>query len=141
MRAARTAAARTAAGTTVIATGSAPGARTARRGTGPASAAGEGGASAADEGGASAAGEGGLAGAVFQEAAHAGLLVLGAEQGGELHPLDLQAGGQVDAEPGVDGLLGGAQRERRAADVALHHVQGRLVNRIVRHHLVHQADL
>src|SRR5437879_13919106 len=99
MTAARTAAARTAAGTTVTPTGSGPGARTARRGTGPASAA----------------GEGGLAGAVFQEAAHAGLLVLGAEQGGELHPLDLQAGGQVDAEPGVDGLLGGAQRERRAA--------------------------
>ena len=35
------------------------------------------------------AGEGGLAWAVFQEAAHAGPLVLGAEQRGELHPLDL----------------------------------------------------
>src|SRR5580704_10883396 len=99
MTAARTAAARTAAGTAVTATGSAvtaagsaPGARTARRGTGPASAA----------------GEGGFAGAVLQEAAHAGPLVLGAEQRGELHPLDLQAGGQVDAEAGVDGLLGGA---------------------------------
>ena len=89
----------------------------------------------------SAAGEGGFAGAVFQEAAHAGLLVLGAEQRGELHPLDLQAGGQVDAEAGVDGLLGGAQRERGAAGVAPHHVQGRLVDRVVRHHLVHQADL
>src|SRR6476660_3490918 len=100
MKAARTAAARTAAaGTAVSATGSAPGTRTARRGTGPASAA----------------GEGGFAGAVFQEAAHAGLLVLGAEQRGELQPLDLQAGGQVDAEPGVDGLLGGAQREGGAA--------------------------
>src|SRR2546421_8387919 len=124
--AARTAAARTAtAGTAVIATRSAPGARTARRGTGPASAA----------------GEGGLAGAVFQEAAHAGLLVLGAEQRGELHPLDLPAGGQGDAEAGVDGLLGGAQRERGAAGVAPRKVQGRLVDRIVRHYLVHQADL
>src|SRR4029077_8659445 len=127
MTAARTAAARTAAGAavtaTVTATGSAPGTRTARRGTEPASAA----------------GEGGFAGAVFQEAAHAGLLVLGTEQRGELHSLDLQAGGQVDAEAGVDGLLGGAQRERGAAGVAPHHVQGRLVDRVVRHHLVHQA--
>ena len=95
----------------------------------------------AGNGPASAAGEGGLAGAVLQEAAHAGPLVLGAEQRGELHPLDLQAGGQVDAEAGVDGLLGGAQRERRAAGVALHQVHGGLVHRVVRHHLVHQADL
>src|SRR6201985_1006828 len=116
MTAARTPAARTPAGTAVTATGAAPGARPARRGTGPASAA----------------GEGGLAGAVLQEAAHAGPLVLGAEQRGELHPLDLQAGGQVDAEPGVDGLLGGAQRERRAAGVALHHVHGGLVHLRVR---------
>src|SRR3979409_2613913 len=106
MTAARTAAAGATASTAVTATGSAPGARTARRGTGPASTA----------------GEGGFAGTVFQEAAHAGLLVLGAEQRGELHSLDLQAGGQVDAEAGVDGLLGGAQRERGAAGVALHHV-------------------
>src|SRR5436309_2710096 len=119
MTAARTAAARTAAGTAVTARGGAPGARTARRGTGPPSAA----------------SEGGFAGAVLEEAAHAGLLVLGAEQRGELHPLDFQAGGQVDAEPGVDGLLGGAQRERGAAGVALHHVQGRLVDRVVRPHL------
>src|SRR5258705_1313779 len=126
MTAARTAAARTAAAATAVtATGSARGARTARRGTGPASAA----------------REGGLARAVFQEAAHAGLLVLGAEQRGELHPLDLKPGGQVGAEPGVDGLLGGAQRERGTAGVALYHVQGRLVDRIVRHHLVHQPDL
>src|ERR1700748_2157015 len=121
MTAARTAARTAAAGTAVTATGSAPGARNARGGTGPASAA----------------GEGGLAGAVLQEAAHAGPLVLGAEQGGELYPLDLQPGSQVDAEPGVDGLLGGAQRERRAAGVALHHVQGSLVHLRVRHHLVH----
>src|SRR5256885_15800434 len=110
MTAARMAAARMAATTAVSEAGSAPEARTARRGTGPTSAA----------------GEGGFAGAVFQEAAHAGLLVLAAEQRGELHPLDLQAGGQVDAEAGVDGLLGGAQRERGAAGVAPHQVQGRL---------------
>src|SRR5438876_11774487 len=119
MTAARTAAARTAAGTAVTATGSAPGARTARRGTGPASAA----------------GEGGFAGAVFQEAAHAGLLVRGAEQRGELHPLDLQAGGEVDAEAGADRLLGCAQRERGAAGVALSEVQRRRVDRSDRHHL------
>src|SRR5690348_11454365 len=117
MTAARTAAratASTAVTAAVTATGSAPGARTARRGTGPASAA----------------GEGGLTRAVLQEAAHAGLLVFGAEQRGELHSLDLQAGGQVDAEAGVDGLLGSAQRERGAAGIALHHVQRRLVDRI-----------
>ena len=60
----------------------------------------------------SAAGEGGLAGAVLEEAAHADALVLGAEQGGELDPLDLQAGGQVHAQAVVDGLLGRPQRER-----------------------------
>src|ERR1700749_3699977 len=120
MTAARTAAARTAAGTAGTTAGSAPGARTAGRGTGPASAP----------------GEGGFAGALLQEAAHAGPLVLGAEQRGELHPLDLEAGGQVDAEPGVDGLLGGAQRERRAAGVALHHAHRGLVHLRVRHHLV-----
>src|SRR5271166_6355085 len=65
----------------------------------------------------SAAGEGGFAGAAFQEAAHAGPLVLGAEQGGEVGPLDLQAGAQVHAEALVDGLLGRAQRQGGAAHV------------------------
>src|SRR5579859_79411 len=52
----------------------------------------------------SAPGEGRLSRAVLEEAAHAGALVLGGEQGGELDPFELQAGGQVRAQAGVDGL-------------------------------------
>src|SRR5690606_1273025 len=52
----------------------------------------------------SAPGELRLARAVLHEAAHPDLLVLGAEQRRELHPLDLQAGAQVRLEPAVDRL-------------------------------------
>src|ERR1700723_3396351 len=68
--------------------------------------------------------EGGLARAVLKEAAHAVLLVLGGEQGGEVRPLDLQAGGQIDLKAPVDGLLGGPQRQRRGRRVLGDHVPG-----------------
>src|ERR1700722_2470544 len=82
--------------------------------------------------------EGGLPRAVLKEAAHAVLLVLGGEQGGEVHPLDLQAGGQIDLEAPVDGLLGGPQRQRRAGRVLGDHVPIRPLDLDVRYDLVGQ---
>src|SRR5215472_12470924 len=62
-------------------------------------------------------GERGLARSILHEAAHARALVLGREQASEMQSLDLEAGVEVDVEAVVDGLLGGAQRERRAARI------------------------
>src|ERR1700722_13037311 len=59
-------------------------------------------------------GKAGLPGAVLDEAAHAGLGVLGGEQAREVQPLDLQPSVEVGLQPLVDGLLGRPQRHRRA---------------------------
>src|ERR1700728_3368400 len=80
--------------------------------------------------------EDGLSRAILQEAAHAGLLVRGGEQGGELQPLDLEPGGQVDLEAVVDRLLGGTQGERRGRRVLRDQVPGGLVDVGVRYHPV-----
>ena len=47
---------------------------------------------------------------------------------------------QIDLKAPVDGLLGGAQRQRRPGRVLGDQVPGRLVDVGVRHHLVSQAD-
>src|SRR4051794_41388167 len=70
--------------------------------------------------GLSAAGEGGLAGAVLDEGAHAGLLVLGVEELGEQAALQRQALGQWQDEPLVDGLLGGGEGQRRGRGRSLY---------------------
>src|ERR1017187_4528243 len=77
------------------------------------------------------AGEGGFAWAVLEEAAHAGALVFGAEQGGELDALDFQAGGQVDVQAVVDGVLGRLQGEGGTGRVALHQAAGGGVHAVV----------
>jgi hypothetical protein len=48
-----------------------------------------------------------LAGAVLDEAAHAELLVLGAEQRREMGPLDPEAGVEVEASSRIDCLVAG----------------------------------
>src|SRR5450631_314287 len=73
-------------------------------------------------------GKAGLSRSVVHEAAHAGPGVLRGEQPGELQPLDLQAGAQVDLQAVVDGLLGGPQGERGAGSVPGHPGAGRVVN-------------
>src|SRR5215472_15635640 len=62
-------------------------------------------------------GERRLTRSILHETFHARALVLCREQAGEVQPLDLQASVEVDVEAAVDGLLGGSQRERRAARV------------------------
>src|SRR5271165_1021964 len=68
--------------------------------------------------------EGGLSWPILQEAAHPGSGVLGAEQTREASSLDLQACRQVRLKPDVDCLLGGGQRDRRAASIGGSHRAG-----------------
>ena len=63
-----------------------------------------------------------------------------ANSDGEVQPLDLQPGGQVDLEALVHRLLGGAQRERRARRVLGDQVLRGLVDLGVRHDLVGEPD-
>ena len=49
-----------------------------------------------------------VAGTVGNEAAHAGLLVRGGEQGGEVQPFEFEASCQPCIGAAVDGVLGGA---------------------------------
>src|SRR6478609_8579589 len=81
-----------------------------------------------------------LAGTVLDEAAHADLLVLGAEQRREMEPLDLEAGVEIEVETGVDRLLGGAQR-LRGTGAELSGQPGRsIVDLAVGYHPIHQPD-
>src|ERR1700722_15079870 len=85
-------------------------------------------------------GKAGLPGAVLDEAAHAGLGILGGEQAREVQPLDLQPSVEVGPPPLVDGLLGPPQRPRRAGREALRELDRGRLHLGVRDHLVDQAD-
>src|SRR5712692_2802140 len=87
----------------------------------------------------SAAGERCLPWPILDETAHSCPLVLGGEQPGEVQPLDLEPGVEVDIEALIDGLLRGAQRDGRTAGIAAHQAPRRLVDLRVRDDLVHQA--
>src|ERR1700735_1141591 len=85
-------------------------------------------------------GKAGLPGAVLDEAAHAGLGILGGEQAREVQSLDLQPSVEVGLQPLVDGLLGRPQRPRRAGREALRELDRGRLHLDVRDHLVDQAD-
>src|ERR1700735_1485512 len=88
----------------------------------------------------SAAGEAGLPRAILQETLHSGPRVLGAEQPGEVQPLDLQAGVKVSLQAAVNRVLRRPQRDRRAAGVPSGQFKRRLIHLIVRDDLVGEAD-
>ena len=52
---------------------------------------------------------------MLNEGRHSELLVFGREQARERLSLDLQAGGEIGFEPGINGALGRGERESRAA--------------------------
>src|SRR5665647_1545397 len=81
-----------------------------------------------------------LARRMLDEVPHADVTVTGREDAGELHPLDLQAGIEIDVEAPVDGLLGRADGVCRAAHVALHAPTRRGIDLLRRDNLVHQTD-
>src|SRR5580698_6719128 len=85
-------------------------------------------------------GKAGLPGAVLDEAAHPGTGVLGSEHAGEMQPLDLQSGAQVDLQPLVDGLLGSPQGQGGPGGVAGGKGGGGGQHVVVRDDLVNEAD-
>src|ERR1039457_4868791 len=85
-------------------------------------------------------GKAGLPRSVLDEAAHARLGVLGSEQPGEVQPLDLQPGVQIDLKPLVAGLLGAPPRPAGPGPNPRGELERRRVALGVRNHLVDQAD-